>query len=89
MEEHSNMLVAGCAQTRNIEVNAPFEYCEWGPDFKKCKAWFAENWQQAFPEVEEDGLAELMTKLGFEGELDANTKKAQVPTPLAAATPVR
>ncbi|KAL1518561.1 hypothetical protein AB1Y20_002849 [Prymnesium parvum] len=94
-----NMLVAGSAQTRNVAVkycpvcSAPFEYCEWGPDFKKCKAWFAENWQSVYPDVEEDGLLELMTKLGFEGEADKNAQKAQAtkkaapePAPEALAT---
>ena len=59
-------------------ADVPFEYCEWYPEFKKCKAWFQENWQEAYPDVKEEGLIELMTKLGFEGTPDSNAKKAQV-----------
>lgn len=40
----------------------PVEYCEWDPQFKKCKVWFAENWKGVYPDVEEDGLLELMTR---------------------------
>ena len=55
----------------------PFEYCEWNPLFKKCKANFADNWQRYFPDVEgEAELAELMARLGFEGG-DEASKKAQ------------
>jgi len=78
------MTVQGTTQTRQIFMQycptctAPFEYCEWGPDFAKCKAWFTENWTSAYPDVAEgDELVELMTRLGFEGKPDANAKKAQ------------
>ena len=32
----------------------PFEYCEWNPLFKKCKANFEANYAKHFPEVEGD-----------------------------------
>ena len=70
---------------------SPFEFCEWGPDFAKCKAHFQENYEQAFPDVDgEDELLELMTRLGFEGEADAAAKKAQKakkPTPTEDVAP--
>ena len=34
----------------------PFEYCEWGPQFPKCKEWFQGNFQRYYPEV---GTADL------------------------------
>ena len=93
-----SMTVQGSEVTRNVTVkycpiaDVPFEYCEFFPDFKKSKAWFAENWKEAYPEVEDDGLVELMTKLGVEGEPDAHAKRAQAtkkpaaePAPAAAA----
>ena len=56
----------------------PFEYCEFVPEFPKCKEWFQQNYQSFYPEVSEEAeLTELMTRLGFEGEPDANAKKAQ------------
>ena len=54
----------------------PFEYCEWGPQFPKCKEWFQGNFQRFYPEVGTADLAHedvvaLMKRLGFEGEPDA------------------
>ncbi len=77
--------VAGTSETRHIPsipycpiCTVPFEYCEWGPQFKKCKEAFQSGWKEHFPEVEGDeALVELMTRLGFEGAADANAKKAQ------------
>ena len=51
----------------------PFEYCEWGPQFPKCKEWFQGNFQRFYPEVGTADLAHedvvaLMKRLGFEGE---------------------
>lgn len=69
-------------QIRNVwratVCTAPFEFCEWGPEFARCKARFQEHYQQSFPDVSgEEELLELMTRLGFEGETDAAAKKAQ------------
>ena len=55
----------------------PSEYCEWDPSFKKCQVWFAANYKDLYPDVAEDGLVELMTELGLEGETDDAAKKAQ------------
>ena len=60
----------------------PFEYCEWGPQFPKCKEWFQANFQRFYPEigtadVGHSDVVTLMTRLGFEGEPDAAAKKAQ------------
>ena len=54
----------------------PFEYCEWGPQFPKCKEWFQGNFQRYYPEAGTADLAHedvvaLMKRLGFEGEPDA------------------
>lgn len=54
----------------------PFEYCEWGPQFPKCKEWFQANFQRFYPEIgtadlAHDDVVTLMTRLGFEGEPDA------------------
>ena len=49
----------------------PFEYCEFLPTFDESKVWFKENYSKFYPEVsDEDALTELMTRLGFEGEVD-------------------
>eukprot|EP00326_Haptolina_ericina_P025140 CAMPEP_0181197468 /NCGR_PEP_ID=MMETSP1096-20121128/16060_1 /TAXON_ID=156174 ORGANISM="Chrysochromulina ericina, Strain CCMP281" /NCGR_SAMPLE_ID=MMETSP1096 /ASSEMBLY_ACC=CAM_ASM_000453 /LENGTH=264 /DNA_ID=CAMNT_0023287387 /DNA_START=73 /DNA_END=867 /DNA_ORIENTATION=- len=79
-----SMVVKGNETTRNLVVpycpicTAPFEFCEWGPEFARCKARFQEHYQQSFPDVSgEEELLELMTRLGFEGETDAAAKKAQ------------
>ena len=45
----------------------PFEYCEWGTQFEKCKEKFAADWKQIYPNVDESDLTELMQRLGFEG----------------------
>jgi density-regulated protein DRP1 len=77
-------VVAGTAETRFIPNVAycpvsslPFEFCEWDPQFKKCKANFEENWKTYYPDVEGDEeLAALMSRLGFEGG-DEASRKAQ------------
>ena len=54
------------------------EYCEWDPRFPQCKEWFGSGaWKEIYPDTEEDGLAELMQRLGFEGDADAAAAKAQ------------
>ena len=71
----------------------PFEYCEWGPQFPKCKEWFQGNFQRFYPEVGTADLAHedvvaLMTRLGFEGEPDAaatNQASHTLRPPLAPA----
>ena len=74
----------------------PFEYCEWGPQFPKCKEWFQANFQRFYPEIGTADLAHedvvaLMTRLGFEGEPDAAaTNQASHSAPTACtAGPAR
>ena len=55
----------------------PCEYCEWGPKFKECKEWFSSSCKEIYPDLEEDGLAELMQRFNFVGEADAAASKAQ------------
>jgi len=69
----------------------PVEYCEFGPDYKACKKWFAANWRSVLPggeanallgleagdEVSPEALIALMTKLGLEGEIDDHAKRSQ------------
>ena len=79
---------SGPTTTRAVECaycevcGLPFEYCEWGPQFPKCKEWFQANFQRFYPEIgtadlAHDDVVTLMTRLGFEGEPDAAAKKAQ------------
>ena len=56
----------------------PFEYCEWGPQFPKCKEWFQGNFQRFYPEVGTADLAHedvvaLMKRLRCQGEPEAAT----------------
>jgi len=79
-----DLVVKGTSETRHIasvpycEVcSLPFEFCEWGPNFKKCKESFGQNYQKHFSGVAGDEeLLALMTRLGFEGG-DEASKKAQ------------
>jgi len=79
-----DLVVKGASETRHIasvpycEVcSLPFEFCEWGPNFKKCKESFGQNYQKHFSDVAGDEeLLALMTRLGFEGG-DEASKKAQ------------
>lgn len=69
----------GCRSHRCCPAvcSLPFEFCEWGPNFKKCKESFGQNYQKHFPDVAGDEeLLALMTRLGFEGG-DEASKKAQ------------
>lgn len=93
MTMRDTMVVTGTSETRHIpsvpycEVCAlPFEFCEWGPLFAKCKESFAENYKKHFPDVGngEEELLQLMTRLGFEGG-DEAAKKAQKGAKKAAA----
>lgn len=78
------MVVTGREETRYIAAvpycevcTMPYEFCEWGALFKKCKENFTQNHKKHFPDVEgEEDLVALMTRLGFEGG-DAASKKAQ------------
>ena len=60
-------VVAGRAETRCIKslpycdvCSMPFEFCEWGPLFKKCKENFEENEKVVASEIESE---EVKTEL--------------------------
>jgi len=93
MDLSDTLVVRGTSETRHIKsvpycevCSMPFEFCEWNPLFSKCKENFEKNWRKYFPEVDEseEGLADLMSQLGFSGG-DAASKKAQTSKKAAAA----
>eukprot|EP00850_Spirogloea_muscicola_P004028 SM000017S02768 [mRNA] locus=s17:152483:154743:+ [translate_table: standard] len=61
----------------------PPEYCEFGPDFSKCKPWLLENFPKLYPELQkaeaEDKAAEKLEQLQLSGEpsLDLLPKGAE------------
>ena len=77
-------VVKGRSETRYIPsvpycpiTGVPFEFCEFTPKIKECREYFEANYSKYYPDVEgEEGLAELMERLGMIGG-DAASKKAQ------------
>eukprot|EP00245_Coleochaete_scutata_P002783 TRINITY_DN13892_c0_g1_i1.p1 TRINITY_DN13892_c0_g1~~TRINITY_DN13892_c0_g1_i1.p1 ORF type:complete len:199 (-),score=70.47 TRINITY_DN13892_c0_g1_i1:527-1123(-) len=42
----------------------PPEYCEFGPDFEKCKPWLLKNAPETYPELFQDASDKVADKLG-------------------------
>ena len=85
--------VSGTSETRHIEKVAycdtcsmPFEFCEWQPLFKKCKERFPEVYKEAFPDVQDEGLEELMGKLWINDDKAKRAQKSKGGGGAAAAT---
>ncbi|GAB2272681.1 hypothetical protein Dimus_007503 [Dionaea muscipula] len=41
----------------------PAEYCEFGPDFEKCKPWLIQNAQDVYPDLLKDGNTKEVDKV--------------------------
>ncbi|CAI5509767.1 unnamed protein product [Closterium sp. Naga37s-1] len=49
----------------------PPEFCEFGPDFNKCKPWLLEHTPELYPDLAAEKLKELSTAEGGAGEAGA------------------
>ena len=72
--------VRPCPHTRALSRGAvctlPVEYCEWDPLFGKCKEWLDGGaWKELYPDLDEDGLAEMMTRLGFQATTPSRSER--------------
>jgi density-regulated protein DRP1 len=75
--------VAGTSETRHVPkvpyctvCSMPFEFCEWTPLFKQCKAKLEDDFREHFPEVDDD-LEGLMAKLWINDDKAKRAQKAK------------
>ena len=87
--------VSGTSETRHIEEVAycdicsmPFEFCEWQPLSKKCMERFPEVYKEHYPDVNEEGLQELMGKLWINDDKAKRAQKSKGGGAAAAMTAV-